>query len=198
MKWQVASRNVVVNSMYQAIVIADYLSKMSGIKWLCIRENEDAVFRGAPHTLHEVFPGLLDLIGKAWDILAKVEGGKQQLKSITLNTNDGVLKVMPLENRMIIIKCDSKIDQELEKVITLLHTSRVIKCSVCSLDLKLAFDRCSSCLSILPFISQRCPYCGRDLAVKKCPKCGTSIYSDGSRAPLLFKKSYARFRRIEI
>jgi len=185
--------------MYQATIVADYLSKISGIKWICIREKAgDEALRGTLKIFHEVLPRLLDLIEKARDILVEVEGEKRQLKSVTLNASNEVLKIMPLENRMIIIKCDPKIDREVEKVITLLHAPKIVKCSACNLDLKLAFNRCSSCLSILPFISQRCPYCGQDLAVKKCPKCGASIYSDGSRAPLLFKRSYAKFRRIEI
>ncbi len=187
-----------VGSVYQANVIANYLSKISGIKWFCIREDEikNEVFGLPPNALREVFS--FDLLEKARGILAEVEVEGQRLRSVTLNVDDGVLKLASLNNRVIIIKCDSRIDQEMERIIALLHTLRDVKCSVCGLDLKLAFDRCPSCLSILPFISQRCPYCGQNLAVKKCPKCNTSIYPDGSKAPLFFKRSYARFRRIEL
>ena len=108
---------------YRADIIIDYLSKLSGIKWICVREDDELKLHGSP---------------------------------------------------------------------------RSIKCSACSLDLKLAFDRCPSCLSIIPFTCNQCPFCGHELLVKKCPKCGTAIYSDGSKAPLFFKRSYAKFRRIEI
>jgi len=180
--------------------VANYLSKISGVKWLCIKEDEieNVVFGESPNALREAFSEVLSLLEKARNFLIKIEGENQKFRSVTLNVDDGVLKIASLNSRMVIIKCDSRIDQEMERIIALLHASKSIKCSVCGLDLKLAFDRCPSCLSILPFISQRCPYCGQDLAVKKCPKCNTSIYSDGSKAPLLFKRSYARFRRIEV
>ncbi len=54
-----------------------------------------------------------------------------------------------------------------------------IRCSRCGHDLTFERYRCPRCGREIPFTADRCPYCGEIVAVKKCPRCGARILSDG-------------------
>jgi len=181
---------------YSSNVIAEFLAKLTGVEWTFVSLREE-VAGNASQKLLALRPKLVELINNAKSISGEM-GGKG-VKSISLWMEDGkVLRIALDEGGVIVVKHEFKADSEVARAISTLLSPKVIKCSNCGLDLKLAYNRCTSCLSILPFITDMCPFCGLDLAVKKCPSCNVSVYSDGSRVPLLFKKSYARFRRIEV
>lgn len=166
--------------------LPSFLKKLSGVRWFIIVDQPSgSVVEKSTGLPDDYIPALLAISKYSFDLTNEASKyivqttGETGGRTVFVKFNGEGLEIDVIGDKVVAANIDFKLLSQLPKVMDYVKRNENVKCKKCGYDLTLETATCSRCGRVIPFIAEQCPFCGNDTSVKKCPKHGGYIYSNG-------------------
>ncbi len=170
--------------------VKEFVSSLTGLEYLVVSiDGLPAAYTNISSEDAEAVAALsVDIVESSYKTLKEIIG--KQKGTIYIDTGEGkALALSKSRELLVTLYGDFNSVRGALYPISLYLEGKKITCKSCNADLTLATYKCPHCSSIVPFVSDECPVCRRDISVKKCPSCGSYITSTGEPSTSLDKAS---------
>ncbi|MCE4609527.1 MAG: roadblock/LC7 domain-containing protein [Desulfurococcales archaeon] len=170
--------------------VKEFVSSLRGLEYLVVSID------GLPAAYTNILSGdaeavaalSVDIVESSYKTIKEIIG--KQKGTIYIDTGEGkALALSKSRELLVTLYGDYNAVRSALYPILLYLEGKKITCKSCNADLTLATYKCPHCSSIVPFVSDECPICRKDISVKKCPSCASYITSMGEPAASLDKAS---------